>query len=402
MTRLLFLAPQLPYPPRQGTAIRNWGLIKHLGVRHVVSLITFAEDGEAVAEPLRAVCRRVVVVPKPRRTLADRLRTLASPQPDLAERLASAEYARALSALLREESFDFIHIEGLEMARYRPLLAAAQARIVYDAHNAEHVLQRRAFETDRHQARRWPAALYSWLQGPRLKRFEAETLRTVHAVTCVSPEDANALRALVPGLQPVLVPNGIDVESYAAFAPPPAGRRPPSVTFTGKMDYRPNVDAVLWFAADVWPHIRGQQPEARFFIVGQKPAAPVRALHGRHGIVVTGAVDDVRPYIAGASVYVSPLRLGGGTRFKLLEAMALQAPIVSTAVGAEGFAVADGRELLLADSPADFAAAALRLLTDAELRLKLTAAGLECVRRHYDWSVILPALERVYAATLKH
>jgi glycosyltransferase involved in cell wall biosynthesis len=168
------------------------------------------------------------------------------------------------------------------------------------------------------------------------------------------------------------------------------------------MDYRPNVDAVLWFAAEVWPPIRTQQPEAQFVIVGQKPTAPVRALHGQNAITVTGAVDDVRPYIAGASAYVAPLRLGGGTRFKLLEALALRTPIVSTTVGAEGFAVQNGRELLLADSPADFAAAVLHLLADAALGAQLAEAGLACVRANYDWSVIVPALEGVYAGTLKH
>ncbi|MCS6910791.1 MAG: glycosyltransferase [Anaerolineales bacterium] len=403
VTRLLFLTPQPPYPPRQGTAIRNWGLIKHLSARHTLSLLTFAEDDQSVAEPLRNACRRVVVVPTPRRTRLDRLRTLLSPRPDLAERLASTEYARALNDLLREEKFDFVHVEGLELARYLPMLSAAGVRVIYDAHNAEYVLQQRAFKTDLHRLRRWPAALYSLIQWPRLKRFEAATLRAVHAVTCVSQEDATALRALVPELQPVLVPNGIDVQDYVDFlqhAPraTSAVSRPPSVVFTGKMDYRPNVDAVLWFAADIWPLIRAQQPEVQFIIVGQKPAPAVQALHGRDAITVTGAVDDVRPYIAGASVYVAPLRLGGGTRFKLLEAMALQTPIVSTTLGAEGFAVADGRELLLADSPHDFAGAVLRLLTDSELRVKLAEAGLACVRKNYDWSVIVPALERTYEA----
>ncbi|MDW8326829.1 MAG: glycosyltransferase [Anaerolineales bacterium] len=403
MTRLLFLTPQLPYPPRQGTAIRNWGLIKHLGRQHNVSLLTFAEDNRSVAEALRTVCRCIVVVPAPRRSHLDRLRTLFSPRPDLAERLASTEYARALNDLLREEKFDFVHIEGLELARYLPMLSAAGVRVIYDAHNAEYVLQRRAFKTDLHRLRRWPAALYSLIQWPRLKRFEAATLRAVHAVSCVSKEDAAALRALVPELQPVLVPNGIDVQDYVDFlqhAPrtTSAVSRPPSVVFTGKMDYRPNVDAVLWFAADIWPLIRAQQLAAQFIIVGQKPAPAVQALHGHNAITVTGAVDDVRPYIAGASVYIAPLRLGGGTRFKLLEAMALQTPIVSTTLGAEGFAVADGRELLLADSPDDFAGAVLRLLTDLELRTKLAEAGLACVRRNYDWSVIVPALKEIYDA----
>jgi glycosyltransferase involved in cell wall biosynthesis len=321
-------------------------------------------------------------------------------QADLAQRLASPEYARALARLLREQRFDYAHVEGLEMAAYLPQLKAhSSIKLIFDAHNAEHVLQRRAFETDVRQPARWPAALYSWLQGPRLRRFESETLRAAHAVTCVSEEDAAALRALVPKLNPVLVPNGIDVESYTPYALRPTGvmHNASCVTFTGKMDYRPNVDAVLWFAETIWPRIRARRPAAEFVIVGQKPVASVRALHDQHGITVAGAVEDVRPYIARAGVYVAPLRMGGGTRFKLLEAMALARPIVSTTLGAEGFAVQHGRELLLADEPEAFAQAVLDVMSNNARAEALGAAGRAFVQSHYDWSVIIPAVENIYA-----
>lgn len=400
---LLFLTPQLPYPPRQGTAIRNWGLIRHLSARHAISLLSFMEEGQTIDDALRATCRRVVTVPAPQRSRAARLRTLIAREPDLAQRLASVEFARALAGLLREEAFDLVHIEGLELARYLPLIRSVSpaTKRLYDAHNAEYVLQRRASENDRRAPARWPAALYSWLQWPRLKRFEALTLRAAHAVTCVSADDAAALRALVPELTPVLVPNGIDVDSYAVGARGwGAGASPqplvPSILFTGKMDYRPNVDAVLWFAKDIWPRIHAHRLEAQFMIVGQRPTAPVRRLHGQQGIVVTGAVEDVRPHLAAASVYAAPLRMGGGTRFKLLEAMALARPIVSTTLGAEGFAVRSGRELLLADAPEAFAEAVLSLLADPARAQALGEAGRAFVAAHYDWSVIVPILEALY------
>jgi glycosyltransferase involved in cell wall biosynthesis len=222
-------------------------------------------------------------------------------------------------------------------------------------------------------------------------------------VTCVSAEDAAALCALVPELTPVLVPNGIDVEEYTEHATritqhvSAIVNGPPSVVFTGKMDYRPNVDAVLWFARQVWPHIRARRPEARFVVVGQKPTGPVQALDGRDGIEVTGAVDDARPFIAGTDVYVAPLRMGGGTRFKLLEAMALARPVVATTIGAEGFPVQPGRELLVADSPVEFARAVLGVLDDAAQAQALGRAGRAFVQAHYDWSVIIPALEASYS-----
>lgn len=397
--KLLFLTPQLPYPPRQGTAIRNWGLIRHLSRKHSVTVLSFAEGGVSSSpEMLRTTVERVVSVPTPQRTRAARLPALISGQADLAQRLASAEYAHALEQLLQEQRFDFVHIEALEMAAYLPQLTAygrtaVRPSLIFDAHNAEHVLQRRAFETDVQQPARWPAALYSWLQAPRLRRFESETLRAVHAVTCVSEEDAVSLRALVPELNPVLVPNGIDVGDYQ---PSTISHQPNAIVFTGKMDYRPNVDAVLWFTEAIWPRIRAANPEAEFIIVGQKPTARVQALHGQHGITVTGAVEDARPYIANASVYVAPLRMGGGTRFKLLEAMALAKPIVSTTLGAEGFAVQHGRELLLADEPTAFAQAVLNVMGDAPRAQALGVAGRAFVRAHYDWQVIIPTLEAIY------
>jgi glycosyltransferase involved in cell wall biosynthesis len=162
------------------------------------------------------------------------------------------------------------------------------------------------------------------------------------------------------------------------------------------MDYRPNIDAALWFATHILPRVRARQPEARFVVVGQKPPGSLTRLHGRNGVIVTGAVEDARPHIAGAAVYVAPLRMGGGTRFKLLEAMALARPIVSTTIGAEGFPVESGRELVLADTPEAFAQSVLELLSNRQRARALGMAGRQFVQG-YDWSAIVPRLEQVYA-----
>lgn len=400
--KLLFLTPQLPFPPRQGTAIRNWGLIRHLAQRHDVSLLSFAEPGQLPAAPeLQAACRSVVTVPVPRRDRLARVRTLLSPQPDMARRLWSPEFAAALAEQLRASAFDFVHVEGIELAPYLPVIvrpAAGRPRplALYDAHNAEYLLQRRACLNDLRLPARWPAALYSLAQFTRLKRFEADTCRAVDRLTCVSAEDAAVLCGLVPGLKPVIVPNGIDVDAYASRVGPAAPAAWPYLVFTGKMDYRPNVDAALWFAQAIFPLIRRRRPETQFYIVGQKPLTRLQRLDGQNGVVVTGAVDDARPYIAGAAVYVAPLRMGGGTRFKLIEAMALSRPIVSTPLGAEGFDVRSGRELLLADSPADFAEAVLTLLDNPRQAQTVAQAGHAFAQASYDWSVIIPRLEAAY------
>jgi glycosyltransferase involved in cell wall biosynthesis len=160
------------------------------------------------------------------------------------------------------------------------------------------------------------------------------------------------------------------------------------------MDYRPNIDAVVWFAQEIFPKIKNEIPESQFVIVGQKPTQAVKNLESINGIKVTGAVDDIRPHIGGATVYVAPLRMGGGTRFKLLEAMALKKPIVSTPIGAEGFAIQNGREMLLADAADSFAQAVITLLRDESKRRALSEAGYEFVKR-YDWGEIVPRVERI-------
>lgn len=390
---LLFLTPQLPHPPRQGTAIRNWGLIKSLSERHGITLLTFAGQGESITPELRAACRHIATALPPHRTLTNRLRDLLlSPLPDLAQRLASPAFKARLQALLQSQTFDAMFIEGLELAPFLLFTDHSSLITIFDAHNCETLLQRRAFQTDLRDPRRWTAALYSLLQSRKLARFEAEVCRRAHHVTCVSPEDAAALRALVPTLNPLVIPNGIFLSDYTLAPPTPT--HPHTLVFTGKMDYRPNIDAVVWFANSILPLVRSQIPEAEFVIVGQKPTKAVWELKNIKGIVITGAVEDARSYIGGASVYVAPLRMGGGTRFKLLEAMALRRPIVSTTLGVEGFAVQNGRELCLADTAANFAEAVVALLRDPAKRQALGEAGGEFVKQ-YDWETLLPGLENV-------
>ena len=392
---LLFLTPQLPHPPRQGTAIRNWGLIKSLSARHTLTLLTFAQPTETITPELQAACQRIETVLPPIRALGQRLRTLfTSPLPDLAHRLESPEFSHRLGQLLEKETFAAVFIEGLELAPYSGVIP--DKTLIFDAHNCETSLQRRAFETDLRNPRRWPVALYSFIQARRLARFESQTMSRVDYITCVSTEDAAALQALAPtrSVQPVIVPNGIFLSEYMPnrWREPPTTGANPQLVFTGKMDYRPNVDAATWFVHDILPHIQREQPDVQFVIVGQKPTAAVQRLAEQPGVVVTGAVEDTRPYITKAAGYVAPLRMGGGTRFKLLEALALGSPIVSTAIGAEGFAVTSGNELLLADTPVEFAQAVLKILNDQPQRQRLTEAGYKFVKG-YDWGQIVPKVE---------
>ncbi len=272
--------------------------------------------------------------------------------------------------------------------RSRPL-------VVFDDHNCEYLLQKRAFLTDLRSPERWPGAAYSFVQWRRLRRYEAQACRCADRVLAVSDADAAALQRLVPDLDVTVIPNGIDTQVYrpATFDPQPPT---PSLVFTGTMDFRPNVDAVLWFAREVLPRVRAEIPEAHFVVVGQRPHRRLDALRGDTAVTLTGWVEDTRPYIAQAAVYVAPLRIGGGTRLKLLEAMAMGKPVVATRLGAEGYPVRDGCELLLADTPADFAAAVVNLLHTPERGAELGRAARAFVEERYDWRVIVPRVEAVY------
>ena len=213
----------------------------------------------------------------------------------------------------------------------------------------------------------------------------------------MSEADAAALRSLIPGLAVTVIPNGVDLQLYAADVSPLSLQRP-SLVFTGKMDFRPNVDAVLWFADEVLPHISAAGSEAHLYIVGQKPHERLQRLGELDNITITGWVEDPRPYIAGSDVYVVPLRMGGGTRLKVLEAMAMGKAIVSTSLGCEGFPVTNGTELVIEDTPVGFAQAVRRLLDDAGERSGLGARALRFVQNRYGWEAIVPRFDVLYTA----
>ena len=399
--KLLFLTPQLPYPPHQGTTIRNFNIIKHLAPRHEITLISFGTPNElANAESLRALCKRIEIAPYPTRTMMQRaITTFTSMQPDMALRLKSDTMHSMVERILQQETFDVIQVEGIEMARYIAPLATRQSPVVFDDHNAEYVLQRTAFESDVRRFTRLHAALYSFIQWKKLERYERSVcLRANHVAAC-SDTDANAIQALIPNLpsQVSIIPNGVDtdffVPSNEVCAKPLAGL---GLVYAGKMDFRPNIDAMLWFCDDILPRVRAEIPLAHLTIVGQKPAPKISALKERPGIEVTGWVDDTRPFVADAAVYVVPLRMGSGTRLKVLEAMAMGKAIVSTSRGIEGIDLIQGRDAIIADSPNEFASQVIALLRDPERRRDLGRHARALVESKYDWRQIVPLFENIY------
>lgn len=395
---LLLLTPQLPFPPHQGTSLRNFNIVRGLAHTHTVTLLSFVEPEQTETGPLAAWCDQIVTVPAPARTTGTRLRQLVTTRrPDMAHRLYDPAFNTQLTAILTEAPPAIVQIEGIELARAIDLVRAhaPQSRIVFDDHNAETELQRRAYETDRAQPRRWMAAAYSRVQVGRLARFEAWACRSSDWVTVVSAADQRAVGAL-PGVDPAritVVPNCIEIDRFRPN--PTISPIPFDVVFTGKMDYRPNIDAVLWFADAIWPRIKAAKPDATWAIVGQKPHARLDRLRTLDGVTVTGFVEAVEPYIHGATVCIMPFRMGSGTRLKLIEAFAAGKPVVSTTVGCEGYGVTDGVELRIADQPDAFAGAVTALLDSAAAR-EILAFAAQSFAQRYDWRVIIPQFETVY------
>jgi glycosyltransferase involved in cell wall biosynthesis len=411
--RILFLAPQLPSPTRQGAAIRNWNLMVQLAKTHQLDLITFGHPAESSnPQPgqgrTSVPWRQIVTVPAPRRAAGRRLKTLLlSGQPDMADRLWSPLFLRQLAGLISLERYDIIQAEGIELARYLLLIARYRLPdynplLVFDDHNAEYLLQRRAAQTDLKRSRGWAAGLYSVIQQGRLRHFEARAMAIADLTLCVSEADAAALQPLAPQRPLIIAPNGVDATYYSPEGIP--RERPRfDVIFSGTLDYRPNVDAVNWFAGEVWPLLKAAQDPRRerplrLALVGRNPLHEVTRLVQQPGITVTGSVADDRPYFAGATVYVLPMRYGGGVRLKLLNALAMGCAVVSTTAGAEGLSVRHEEHLLLADSAADFAAAVGRLIDDDALRARLGAAGRAFVRDNYDWASIAARIVAGYEA----
>ncbi len=398
---ILMVTASLPYPPHQGGAIRAYGILHglyHNG--HTVTLLSFDSPARPTiveGTPLAEYCERVITVPTPERSTRARLRDLLlSSRADIACRLESDDMHRELSGLLDSGAFDLMQFEGIEVAGY--LLAARQhypnLPLIYDAFNAEASLQQTIATIDRQDIRRLPSAVYSQMQAGRVKEWERHICQAATAVIAVSDEDAAILRDLRGDVGVYMVPSGVFAADYT---PPDAALslKPNALVFTGKMDYRPNVDAMLWFGDEVLPQIT-QYIDATLYIVGQKPHRRLDVLRSNPHIEITGWVPEVQPYLRAADVYVAPLRMGSGTRLKILEAMAAGCALVATPTAAAGLVSAAKEHMLLPETAPQMATMTRDLLQHPSKRVTLGVGAREFIRQHYDWSVLIPRLLDVY------
>jgi len=393
--RILWLKSDLLLPLDKGGKLRTWHLMRHLAQRHEITYLAFKEPGQPAADVdgMREVAARVETVTRAEpakgtlRFYADAAMHLVDPLPYAVGKYRSREFKRRLKALLDTQSFDLVVCDFLFPAVNLPKRLPCPAVIF--THNVESEIWRRHAETRTGTIEK---ALYG-AQYRRMLRYERTTLARFEGVLAVSDADRQTFAALYPEAirQPAhVVPTGVDTDY---FAPAPGAPAPPTLVFTGSMDWLPNEDAMQYFCRDILPLIRAEEPDVRLSIVGRAPTPAVKRLAEAEGILVTGRVDDVRPYMRDAMVYVVPLRIGGGTRLKIFEAMSMGKAVVSTTVGAEGLPVMDGRHVMLADEPTSFARAVVRLLRDTDARARLESAARALVLEQYDWSAVAGSLE---------
>jgi sugar transferase (PEP-CTERM/EpsH1 system associated) len=392
--RILWLKNDLLLPLDKGGRLRTWHLMRQLAPRHEITYLAFVDPGEHPAHltGMREVAAAVETVSRTEvrkgtmRFYGRVLRHLADPVPYAVGQYRSREYQKRVRTLLASEHFDLVVADFLMQVVNLPTVLPCPA--VLFTHNVESEIWRRHTETATGLRR----TLFA-MQYRRMLRYEGNALRRFDGLLAVSEADRETFGRLYPGIDLSalhVIPTGVDTDFYSPAPSAPDSRE---LVFTGSMDWLPNEDGVLWFCRDVLPLIRREIPDVTLSIVGRAPSAAVKKLADERGVRVTGRVDDVRPYMAAAAAFVVPLRIGGGTRLKIFEAMAVAKAVVSTGIGAEGLPVTHDRDILLADEPNSFARAVVRVLRQLDERRQLEAAGRQLVAQHFDWSAVARELE---------
>ena len=393
MEGLLFLAHRIPFPPNKGDKIRSFHLLRHLSTRYEIHLGAFVDDPDdwQYQDALTPWCASIKLLPlHPRRA-----------------RLAS------LTGLLTGEALTLTYYRSRELKGWAAELAAsgkvtrglafssAMAQFM-PAGIARRVLDMVDVDSDKWTqyaaTQRWPLSWVYAREGRKLAEWEARVAQDFDATLLVSRDEAALLQARAPHARHKIgaFENGVDAEYFspARDYPNPYPPDVQGVVFTGAMDYWPNVDAVSWFAERIFPAVRAAAPGAQFCIVGSRPGGAVQALARQPGVVVTGSVPDVRPWLAHAACAVAPLRIARGVQNKVLEAMAMARPVVASAQAAEGIRAEAGRDFILAQGEAEFAHAVVARLQNPSS----AAPARDCVLAHYDWARNLSAIDPLFEA----
>lgn len=405
--KLLVIASQLPYPLVGGGQVRLYNLYSRLAERHEITWICPIWPGNEEHVPaVERFCQRVVKLPsewqpalpetRPGRLLHAAIARLHwerlyitcygyVPAPGVYWLPKTRERQQIIEDVMASQTFDVLAIENMAAAELLPSKNRVPSVLtLFDMQSTLFKRARKVYDTTLEDR------LFYWPERAKIARYERRNYARYNLAITMSELDRRRLQRRCPGLSIEVVPNGVDVRY---FEPQPVARDSRSVVYVGHYGYPPNADAVQYFVETIWPLIRSREPDAQFVAVGMQPPATL----ARHpGVKTTGAVPDVRSYLAEAAVVVVPLRVGGGTRLKIVEAMAAGKAVVSTTLGAEGLDVIAGRDLLLVDEPQAFADAVVNLLAQPDLRANLGRNGRALVEQNYNWDSLAQKQEQIF------
>jgi glycosyltransferase involved in cell wall biosynthesis len=399
--KILMIAHLVPYPLHGGVRIRNFNLLKEASRRHEIHLFAFTQkahqsDDDTLRESLDAIrpyCHHLEVfeIPtdrSPWRWYALLLMNLLSSVPYSAWRYYSRDMAAAIRRHVREHRFDVVEFGTVALARFAPLVPDAPRLMVH--HNIEsQLLLRRSKHVPRLTER-----IYLAFQAAKLRRYERKTAPWFVRHTTCSEQDRQALTSIAPGVRAVVVPNGFDTDYFKPVETPMEEN---SIVFVGSMGWFPNLDGMLYFRNEVWPLLKVQVPDVKAYVIGTEAPPELKRFSTQdNNFRLLGFVDDIRPIVARSAVFAVPLRVGGGTRLKIIEAMAMGKAIVSTSVGCEGIEVTHGDNILIADTPSSFAESIACILTDPDLRCRLGAHARKTASEKYTWERIGIKLDQAY------
>lgn len=408
--RILFLCLRCPYPPQRGDRIRSYNIIKQLSKRHKITLVFFSEsdvDIEAVKE-LEQFCEHIEWVRFNK--LFAQLNTAIhcfSRLPLQLHYWYNPKMQKVINNLISTEEFELIHAQLFRMGQYVSKVKG-MAKVLDLTDSLALNLSRRA-ELDCS-----PKRFLVKLEEKRVRRYEVEIMKSFDSGTVVAEFDRDYLLKQDQNLNLSVVPMGVDLEYFKPISEQDASTNPAhestksieeeipetnvkNLLFTGTMNYFPNSDAATYFCNEIFPLIKERYSDVNFYIVGNHPTEQVRRLAEQKGVIVTGYVEDIRPYFKKASVFVAPLRAGSGIQTKNLEAMAMGIPVVTTSIGAMGLEAELDSEFLIADTPEIFSDKVIDLLENPTHRRALANAGRKRVEQSYDWNVLVNRLEQVYA-----
>ena len=396
---ILWLKTELLHPVDKGGKIRTYNMLKELKRDHRITYLTL-DDGAAASVIAAAdeYCHELIRIPHPGRTkftpafYSDLLFNIPSALPYAIAKYKSSEMRNRISERLSRGDVDVLICDFLTPAVN--LDFSFDCPTVLFQHNVEAMIWKRHYQIQQNALKK----LYLYAQWLKMRAFEERLCRKFDAVIAVSAEDRDQMRGDY-SLDAVFdVPTGVDTEFFK-----PKGvteRDPMNLVFTGSMDWLPNDDAIRHFTDDILPIVRRKIPKVSLTVVGRNPSHYLTELAKKDpSINVTGRVDDVRPYMEKAAAYVVPLRIGGGTRLKIYEAMAMEKPIVSTTVGAEGLPLRDGAELLLADNAHSFAEAIVKLLKEPELAGRIGTRASRTVRERFGWQRVATDFSQICEKT---